>query len=326
MSITIPQGSPGSRILAIGGYRPHRVVTNEEMCQIIDSTPEWIEQRTGITERRWVGDGEDALSMAEAAATKALTRSGLTPAEVDTVIVATVSHYMQTPSMAALLAANLGMSSPAVLDISAACAGFSYALTLADSLVRAGTATHVLIVGSEVLSEYTNIADRSTAFLFGDGAGAALVGPSDIPEIGPAVWGSDPQAHNVIEIDDWREANTHPYIHMEGRAVFRWATTVIAQKAKEALAKAGVSPSQLDVFVPHQANNRIIDSMLRHLELPDDVVVARDIVHLGNTSAASIPLAIEALLETGQATSGQTALMIGFGAGLVYGGQVITLP
>lgn len=326
MTITIPQGSQYSRIMSIGGARPSRVVTNEEMCTMIDSTPEWIEQRTGITQRRWVGEGEDALTLAEAASTKALDRAGVTPADIDTLIVSTVSHYVQTPSMAAILADNLGMSNPAVFDISAACAGFSYALAIADSLVRADTAKHVLIVGSEVLSEYTDIADRSTAFLFGDGAGAAVVGPSDTPAIGPTVWGSDPAAHQVIEIDDWRNTDRHPYIHMEGRAVFRWATTVIAEKAKETLARSGVSAEELDVFIPHQANNRITDSMLRHLGLPDDVVVARDIVDMGNTSAASIPLAIEALLESGQATSGQTALIIGFGAGLVFGGQVITLP
>ena len=326
MTITIPQGSQYSRIMSIGGARPSRVVTNEEMCTMIDSTPEWIEQRTGITQRRWVGEGEDALTLAEAASTKALDRAGVTPADIDTLIVSTVSHYVQTPSMAAILADNLGMSNPAVFDISAACAGFSYALAIADSLVRADPAKHVLIVGSEVLSEYTDIADRSTAFLFGDGAGAAVVGPSDTPAIGPTVWGSDPAAHQVIEIDDWRNTDRHPYIHMEGRAVFRWATTVIAEKAKETLARSGVSAEELDVFIPHQANNRITDSMLRHLGLPDDVVVARDIVDMGNTSAASIPLAIEALLESGQATSGQTALIIGFGAGLVFGGQVITLP
>lgn len=326
MTITVPQGSQYSRIMSIGGARPSRVVTNEEMCTMIDSTPEWIEQRTGITQRRWVGEGEDALTLAETASTKALDRAGVAAAEIDTLIVSTVSHYVQTPSMAAILADKLGMSNPAVFDISAACAGFSYALALADSLVRAGTAKRVLIVGSEVLSAYTDVADRSTAFLFGDGAGAAVVGPSETPAIGPTVWGSDPAAHRVIEIDDWRNTDRHPYIHMEGRAVFRWATTVIAEKAKEALARSGVTPDELDVFIPHQANNRITDSMLRHLGLPDDVVVARDIVDMGNTSAASIPLAIEGLLESGQATSGQTALIIGFGAGLVFGGQVITLP
>ncbi|WP_296140278.1 beta-ketoacyl-ACP synthase III [uncultured Tessaracoccus sp.] len=326
MTITVPTARRYSRILSIGGARASRVVTNEEMCTMIDSTPEWIEQRTGIVERRWVAEGEDAFTMAVEAATKALDRAGVRPEQVDTVIVSTVSHYKQTPSMAARLAAELGMGRPAVLDISAACAGFCYAVCLADALVRAGNAQHVLIIGSEVLSEYTDLADRGTAFLFGDGAGAAVVGPSDEPAIGPTVWGSQPEAHEVIEIDDWREADGHPVIRMEGRPVFRWATTAIAEEATRALAAAGLTPHELDVFVPHQANNRITDSMLRHLELPEGVVVARDIRHMGNTSAASVPLAIEGLLESGRATSGQTALIIGFGAGLVFGGQVITLP
>lgn len=326
MPITISKARPFARILGIGGARAGRVVTNEEMCTMIDSTPEWIEQRTGIVERRWVAEGESALTLAEEAARKAIDRAGVDASQIDTLIVSTVSHYMQTPSLAAILAERLGMGSPAVLDISAACAGFCYALGLADSLVRAGNATHVLIVGSEVLSEYTDTEDRSTAFLFGDGAGAAVVGPGEVPAIGPTVWGSDPAAHEVITIDDWRRASAHPYIHMEGRAVFKWATTVIAEKAKEALHVSGLRPEELDVFVPHQANNRITDSMLRHLGLPESVIVARDIRTTGNTSAASVPLAIEALLESGEAASGQTALIIGFGAGLVYGGQVITLP
>ena len=327
MPITIPEGAKYSRIMSVGAARGSRVVDNAEMCTMIDSTPEWIEQRTGIYERRWVAEGETALTLAVDASRKAIERSGLTVEQIDTVIISTVSHYMNTPSMATLLANELGMPEPAAFDISAACAGFSYGVGMADALVRAGNATHVLVVGSEVLSEYIDITDRSTAFLFGDGAGAVVIGPGDQPAIGPTVWGSDPTAHEVIEIDDWREVEDgRPYIHMEGRAVFRWATTAIAQKTKEALELAGITPEELDVFIPHQANNRITDSMLRHLKLPEDVVVARDIHHMGNTSAASIPLAIEALLESGQATSGQTALIIGFGAGLVYAGQVITLP
>ncbi|SDL66090.1 beta-ketoacyl-ACP synthase III [Tessaracoccus oleiagri] len=327
MPITISQGAQYSRILSVGGARGSRVVDNEEMCTMIDSTPEWIEQRTGIQSRRWVAEGESALTLAEEASRKAIERAGLTPSDIDTVIVSTVSHYLNTPAMATILANDLGMGDPAAFDISAACAGFSYGVGMADSLVRGGTSKHVLVVGSEVLSEYLDISDRSTAFLFGDGAGAVVVGPSDEPAIGPTVWGSDPAGHEVIVIDDWRQIEgDHAYIHMDGRTVFKWATTEIAKKAHEALERSGLTPDELDVFIPHQANNRITDSMLRHLKLPEDVVVARDIHHMGNTSAASIPLAMEALLDSGQAKSGQTALIIGFGAGLVFGGQVITLP
>lgn len=326
MPIQLPQAPSASRILGLGGARGTRVVTNEEMCTMIDSTPEWIEQRTGIVSRRWVGEGQDALTLAVEASGKALERAGLTAADVDAVIVSTVSHYLQTPSMATMLANQLGMAAPAAFDISAACAGFCYGVGMADSMVRAGTAARVLVVGTEVLSEFTDTEDRSTAFLFGDGAGAVVVGPSDTPGIGPTVWGSDPAAHEVITIDDWRTAEGHPHIHMEGRQVFKWATTAIAHEAHRALEAAGITPDELDVFVPHQANNRITDSLLRHLKLPEDVVVARDIHHTGNTSAASVPLALEALLESGQANRGDTALVIGFGAGLVFAGQVISLP
>lgn len=326
MSFNVINPNRFSTILGVGGARGSRVVTNEEMCTMIDSTPEWIEQRTGIKERRWVTEGETAFTLAVKAAGKALERSGVATDQIDAIIVSTVSHYRNSPSMANFIGAELGIPKAAAFDISAACAGFSYALCLADSLVRAGNAEYVLIIGSEVISEYTNLKDRGTAFLFGDGAGAAVIGPSDTPGIGPTVWGSESSAHDVILFDDWREAAERPYINMEGRKVFRWATTEIAKKAAELLEKTGISPEELDVFIPHQANNRITDSMLRHLKLPESVVVARDIRYMGNTSAASIPLAIEALLESGQATSGQTALIIGFGAGLVFSGQIITLP
>lgn len=327
MTITPSTGAPHTRLMSVGGARGSRVVTNEEMCTMIDSTPEWIQQRTGITQRRWVADGESALSLAAAAATKAIERAGLEPSQIDAVIVSTVSHYMQTPSMATILAKELQLGTPAAFDISAACAGFSYGVGVADGMVRTGSATHVLVVGVEVLSDFIDISDRSTAFLFGDGAGAVVVGPGETPAIGPTVWGSDPTQHEVIEIDDWRGiTETGPFLRMEGRAVFRWATTFIADKARETLAAAGLEPEQLDVFIPHQANNRITDSMLRHLKLPEDVVVSRDIIGMGNSSAASVPLAMEALLESGQATSGQTALILGFGAGLVFAGQTVVLP
>lgn len=328
MTLTISQGAAFSRIMSVGAARGSRVVDNAEMCTMIDSTDEWIRQRTGIRERRWVAEGETPLSLGVAAAKKALDRAGLAPEQIDGVLVATVSHLKQTPSLACLIAEELGIPAPAAFDISAACAGFCYGVGLADSMVRTGSASHVLVIGVEVLSQFIDIEDRSTAFLFSDGAGAAVIGPSTTPAIGPAVWGSDPAASDVISIDDWRElpADGDAYIHMDGKKVFLWATTFIAGKAHEALAAAGLTPNELDVFIPHQANNRITDSMLRHLKLPEDVVVARDIIDMGNSSAASIPLAIEALLDSGQATSGQTALIIGFGAGLVFAGQTIVLP
>ncbi|MDO5067028.1 MAG: beta-ketoacyl-ACP synthase III [Propionibacteriaceae bacterium] len=330
MSITPSLGAPYARILAVGGYRGSRVVDNAEMCTMIDSTPEWIEQRTGITERRWATEEETPLFMAVRAASKAIERAGLEPGQIDAVICSTVSHFQQSPALAAYVAHELGLSAgPAAFDISAACAGFCYGTGMAESLVRSGAATHVLVIGVETLSRMTDIADRSTAFLFSDGAGAVIVGPSETPDMGPLVWGSDGAQAPAIQIEDWSKVEAgreHPHISMDGKAVFRWATTFIAEKTRQTLEAAGLTPDQLDVFIPHQANNRITDSMLRHLKLPENVTVSRDIVHMGNSSAASVPLAMEALLESGEATSGQTALIIGFGAGLVYAGQVVVLP
>jgi len=328
MPLQSSTGAKFARLLSVAGARGSRVVTNEEMCTMIDSTPEWIQQRTGITERHWVADGEDAETLGVEAATKAIERAGLQPSDIDAIIVSTVSHYQQTPSLACILAGKLGLTAPAAFDVSAACAGFCYGVGLAESMVRAGSATNVLVLGVEVLSRYTDVNDRSTAFLFSDGAGAVVVGPSDVAAIGPTVWGSKPEAARVIEIDDWREVDPEvgAHIHMDGREVFKWATTAIVQKAVETLEASGLTPDELDCFIPHQANNRITDSMLRHLKLPEGVVVGRDIVRMGNSSAASIPLAMEALLESGQAKSGDSALIIGFGAGLVFAGQTLTLP
>lgn len=329
MTLKTSTGATHARLMSVGGARGSRVVTNDELCTMIDSTDEWITQRTGIKERRWAADGEDAETLGLEAASKAIERAGLQPSDIDAVLVSTVSHFMQTPALACIIAEKLGLPAPAAFDLSAACAGFCYGVGLAESMVRSGSARHVLVLGVEVLSRYTDIDDRSTAFLFSDGAGAVVIGPSDEPAIGPTIWGSKPEAHAVIEIDDWRTVGPEekgPFIHMEGREVFKWATTSIVEKAKETLEASGLTPDELDCFIPHQANNRITDSMLRHLKLPEDVVVARDIVTMGNSSAASIPLAMESLLESGQAKSGDSALIIGFGAGLVFAGQTVILP
>lgn len=323
-------GSPYARILSVGSATPSRVLDNEYMCQFIDSSDEWITQRTGIRERRWIGEGETLESLSLEASQKAIERAGLAPSDIDGVILATISHFHQTPALAPLLAHRLGIPDAAAYDISAACAGFCYGLAQAESMVRAGQARHVLVIGAETLSRMTDIHDRGTAFIFSDGAGAVVVGPSDTNGIGPVIWGSDGgQAEVIYQNDDWKtavEAAEWPWLGMNGQAVFKWATSFIARAAQRCLDEAGVSPDELDVFIPHQANNRITDTLLRYLKLPKDVIVARTIQHLGNNSAATIPMAMDALLTSGEAKSGQTALVIGFGAGLVYAGQVITLP
>ena len=323
-------GSPFARIRGLGSALPSRVVDNAEMCTFIESSDEWIQQRTGIAERRWLGEGESVEQLTLDAGVRAIEHAGLSAADIDAVIVSTISHYLQTPSLAAIVAAKLGTPGAAASDISAACAGFSYGLAQAESLVRSGAATNVLVVGVEALSQITDPTDRSTAFLFSDGAGAAVVGPSDVNGIGPVVWGSDgDQADAITMTRDWLQAveeGQPSHLTMNGQAVFRWATGFIADAAKRCLDASGVSPEELDVFAPHQANNRITEAMLRSLKLPASVKVARTIKTFGNNSAASIPVALDAMLTSGEARSGDVALVIGFGAGLVYAGQVVILP
>ena len=326
------KGADYSRILGLGDYRPARVVTNDDICEHIDSSDEWIRERSGIITRHFAAPDEGVVEMSAAAAAKAFAASGVTADQVDAVIVATVTHLTQTPSAAAVLADRLGIPDPAAFDISAACAGFSYGLALADDMIRGGSATIVLVLGVEKLSDMVDPTDRGTAFIFGDGAGAAVVGPSDTPGIGPVVWGSDGAQADAIEQDVFwttlRDEPGHafPKLKMSGQQVFRWAVFEMAKVAQQALDAAGIGVDDLDVFVPHQANMRITDAMMKKLGLPSTVVVARDIADTGNTSAASIPLAAARLLERGEAKSGDLALFIGFGAGLVYSAQVVALP
>jgi 3-oxoacyl-[acyl-carrier-protein] synthase III len=331
--LNVASGVQYAAILGFGGYRPRRVVDNAEICTYIDSTDEWIRTRSGIIERRWASADETIQMMSVAAARKALDRAGVAAGQIDTVIVSTVTHLHQTPAVATTIATELGAKGAAAFDISAACAGFCYATAMADSFLRSGASKYVLIIGVERLSDMTDKHDRSSAFLFADGAGAAVVGPSEVAGIGPVVWGSDgEQAPLIGQTQAWDTAvraegqAVWPTLRMDGNPVFKWASFTMAKTAAEALDAAGVRPEDLDVFAPHQANMRITDAMFRALKLPSDVVVARDIAYQGNTSAASIPLAIEALLESGEAKAGDTCLIIGFGAGLVYAGQVIVLP
>ena len=332
VDIKSPAGAPHARILGVGGYRPSRVVTNEQICQVIDSTDEWITTRTGIKERRWATDEETVAMMASGAAGKALAASGIEAERIGLVIVSTVTHLAQTPSLAAMVANELGALSAAAFDISAACAGFCHGLALAQDAVRGGSAEYVLVIGVERLSDLTDMNDRSTAFIFGDGAGAAVVGPSETPAIGPVVWGADGAQYEAIgqtfmwdALRDQPELG-YPALRMNGQQVFRWASYQMVPVAKKALERAGVTAEDLDAFIPHQANMRITDAMIKALKLPEHVPVARDIARTGNTSAASIPLAMERMLEEGEAPHGGIALLIGFGAGLVYAAQVVELP
>jgi 3-oxoacyl-[acyl-carrier-protein] synthase-3 len=325
-------GSPHAALLGLGAYRPSQVVTNGELVEAIDSSVEWIEQRSGIHTRRWATEDESLEAMSVAAARDALVAAGLEPQQVDCVVVATVSHLSQTPALATAVAHALGTERAAAFDISAACAGFCHGVALASDMVRAGSARHVLVIGAERLSDLTDLTDRGTAFLFADGAGAVVVGPSETPGIGPVVWGSDgSQADLIMQRQDWRDVladptPTMPYLTMQGQAVFRWASFEMAKIAREALDRSGVTVDELDLFVPHQANRRITEAMARSLRLPAHVRVAHDIAEQGNTSAASIPLALDRLAADGEASSGDLALLVAFGAGLAYAAQVVRVP
>jgi 3-oxoacyl-[acyl-carrier-protein] synthase III len=331
-SISTVTGAEHAAILGLGSYRPSRVVSNAEICEHIDSSDEWIRTRSGIIERRWAEPHETVQMMSVAAARTALERADVAPGQLDCVLVATVSHLMQTPAVAPMISTELGSTPAAAFDVSAACAGFSYGIAMAADMVRTGSAKYVLVIGVERLSDITDPTDRGTAFIFADGAGAAVVGPSDVEGIGPVVWGADGSKFNYIrQREYWNEVvesdrPVMPHLQMEGNPVFRWAAYEMAKVAREALDRAGVTIDDLDVFVPHQANMRITDAMARALKLPERVVIARDIAHQGNTSAASVPLAATALLESGEAKRGQLALFVAFGAGLAYAAQVVTLP
>jgi 3-oxoacyl-[acyl-carrier-protein] synthase-3 len=313
----------GSRVLAFGGYQPDKVVTNDDLATIVETNDEWIRSRVGIASRRVAAADETVADMAEAAGAKALAASGLEPPAIDLVIVATCSPKVPLPNVAATVAYRLGIVAPGAYDLNAACAGFCYAMATASDAVRAGSARNVLVIGAEKMTDWLDWTDRSTCIIFADGAGAAVVGPVPDGEpsgIGPVVWGSAGDLADKITI---REDNRA--IRQDGQAVFRWATTALHPVALEACARAGVSPADLTAFVPHQANLRIIEAIARKLGIPRELV-ADDIVHAGNTSSASIPLALSRMAEQGRLQPGTPALLIGFGAGLSYAAQVITVP
>jgi len=330
-TINQAQGPAYTRIYAYGAARGENFVPNDDLVGPIDSSDEWIRQRTGIITRVRADAGTTAIDLASAAAFEAVERSGVDPKQIDAVIVATISNPKQTPSVSAIVADRIGANPAAAYDVNAACAGFAYAVAQADALIRGGAAHYAVVVGAEKLSDIVDPTDRSISFLLGDGAGAAVIGPSDTPGIAPTIWGSDGSKADVVGMNetlvDFRDGKAPwPTLRQEGPAVFRWAVWEMAKVARQALEAAGIQPSDLAAFIPHQANMRIIDEFAKQLKLPDTVAIARDIETTGNTSAASIPLAAHRLLQEHPELSGGLALQIGFGAGLVFGAQVVVLP
>ena len=320
-----------TRIYSLGASRGSLTVSNDDIAGPINSSDEWIRQRTGIVTRKRADKDQSLMDMAVEASNEAIRKAGIEPGQIGAVILATITFPYQTPSGASLLGDLVGAKGAAAYDISAACAGYCYGIAQADALIRAGQADYVLVVGAEKLSDYIDPADRSISFLLGDGAGAAVVGPSDHAGISKTIWGADGSSWDKVGMTAsqiaFRDGEASwPTLIQEGPSVFRWAVWEMVKVAKEALEASGLKASELSALVTHQANERIIDEFAKQLELPESVVVAKDIVDTGNTSAASIPLAMHRLLQEGQVQSGGYALQIGFGAGLAFAAQVVELP
>jgi 3-oxoacyl-[acyl-carrier-protein] synthase-3 len=325
-------GTPFTRIISVGAARGDLTVPNDDIIGPIESSDEWIRQRTGVITRKRASASISAADLATDAAREAIVKAKIKPTEIGAVIIATISNDVQTPSMAALVAERVGATPAAAYDVSAACAGFCYGIAQADALVRAGTAKYVLVIGAEKLSDFAKPDDRTISFLLGDGAGAVIVGPADEPGISPTIWGSDGGKWDAVGMDrPTREAfndrdGAFPTLRQDGQSVFRWAVWEMAKVAQQALDAAGITADDLAAFIPHQANMRIINEFAKQLNVPDSVVIARDIETTGNTSAASVPLAMHRVLEENPSLSGGFALIIGFGAGLVYAAQIVRLP
>ncbi|MEU2561187.1 beta-ketoacyl-ACP synthase III [Streptomyces longispororuber] len=314
---------PGSRITAVGHYQPAKVLTNDELAGMVDTSDEWIRSRVGIRTRHIAGPEEPVDELAAHAAAKALAAAGRPPASVDLVVVATSTAVDRSPNMAARVAARLGVPSPAALDVNVVCAGFTHALATADHAVRAGAATRALVVGADKMSAVTDWTDRTTCVLVGDGAGAAVVeacGPDEAPGVGPVLWGSVPEMGRAVRIE-----GEPARFAQEGQSVYRWATTRLPPLARAACERAGLVPADLAAVVLHQANLRIVEPLAERIGAVN-AVVARDVVDSGNTSAASVPIALSKLVERGEISTGAPVLLFGFGGNLSYAGQVVRCP
>jgi 3-oxoacyl-[acyl-carrier-protein] synthase-3 len=326
--MSVAPAAPGARLLGFGSWQPENVVTNDDLAQRVDTDDQWIRDRVGIRSRRIAEEGTSLVDMAVEAGSRAVKDAGIAPSDVDTVVVATCTMTYPIPNAAAQTAERIGIGAPAAFDVNAACAGFCYGLAAAADLVRAGSARSALVIGAERLSEWMDWDDRSTCIIFADGAGAALLGPADGEDevgVGPVSWGSAGDHASTIRI----LGETTNKLHQEGQAVFRWATTAISPVALDAVERAGLTPADIDVLIPHQANLRIVEAIAKKLRrhgAREDMVVADDIVHSGNTSSASIPMALDHMRTAGRVRSGDVLLLVGFGAGLSYAGQVVVCP
>ncbi|MFI7644060.1 beta-ketoacyl-ACP synthase III [Nonomuraea sp. NPDC049400] len=310
----------GSRLVSTGHYQPAKVLTNDDLAGMVDTSDEWIRQRVGIRTRHVAEFGESVADLAGHAAAKALAGSGLDPAGIDLVLIATCTQTERAPNIASRVAARLGVSAAALMDVGVSCSGFTHALAVADHTIRAGAATNALVVGADKMTAVTDWTDRTTCVLTGDGAGAAVVSAAPEAEIGPVVWGSAPELGTAVRIE-----GTPTRFSQDGQTVYRWATTRLPEIARRACERGGVRPEDLAAVVLHQANLRIIEPIAKKLGAVN-AVIARDVVESGNTSAASVPLALSKLLEQGVVRRGEPMLLFGFGGNLSYAGMVVRCP
>jgi len=302
-------------IIGVGRYVPEKVVKNTDLEKIMDTSDEWIRTRTGIEERRIAGDDMDTSDMAFEAAKNAIEHAGISPKEIDLILVATVTPDQPFPTVACMLQDRLGAANAAAMDISAACAGFMYGLATAQQFITSGAYRYVLVVGVEKLSKITDWSDRNTAVLFGDGAGAAVVGPvSEGRGILAFDLGADGSGGKYLYQDR--------YIHMNGREVFKFAVRQMGESCIRVIEKAGLSKEDVDFLIPHQANIRIMESARQRLELPVEKM-SKTVHKYGNTSAASIPISLVEELEAGKIKDDQVIVMVGFGGGLTWGAVLL---
>lgn len=326
-TLRLKPGAPGARVLGMGSWQPANIVTNDDLAQRVETNDQWIRDRVGIQSRRIAEEGTLLVDMAVEAGALAVKDAGLVATDIDTVIVATCTMPDTIPNAAAQVADRIGVPAPGAFDVNTACAGFCYGVGVAADLIRAGSATRTLVIGAEKLSDWVDWDDRSTCIIFADGAGAVVLGPAPDEAsvgVGPVAWGSAGDMKDAIRVNH----DTHG-LRQEGQTVFRWATTKIAPVALRAVELAGLTLADIDVFVPHQANLRIVEAVAKRLRKEgarEDMRVADDIVHSGNTSSASIPLALDHMRADGRLRSGDVVLLVGFGAGLSYAAQVVVCP
>jgi 3-oxoacyl-[acyl-carrier-protein] synthase-3 len=317
---------PHSRIVGTGRYLPAAALTNDDLVRRgVETSDEWVRTRTGIAQRHVAAEGESTSDLALAASREALSAAGLAAADVDQIVVATTTPDMVFPSTACILQDKLGARGGPAFDVQAVCSGFVYALTIADGMLKAGAARNALVVGAEIYSRILDWSDRKTCVLFGDGAGAVVLAPSDRPGLVATRLHADGSHRGMLCVPGqvrngavWGD----PFVHMDGQAVFKFAVRVLTEVADEALAAASMARSSIDWLVPHQANRRIMDATAKRLEVPHERVVVTVDRH-ANTSAASIPLALDEAVRDGRIRAGQHVMMLGVGGGFTWGSALV---